>query len=112
MRLRVLFPVLLWGFFLEGENPHGDHGLGSLVELMFNAPPGTSYSYITIQLIGTTKLCLMGVPLSEVSYTSATTGRGDHEVHKGHVVGDTGEKTHTQNTKKKIMKPGSKTVFT
>jgi hypothetical protein len=23
---------------------------------------------------------------SEVSYTSATTGRGDHEVHKGHVV--------------------------
>jgi hypothetical protein len=28
------------------------------------------------------------------------------------VVGDTGEKTHTQNTKKKIMKPGSKTVFT
>jgi hypothetical protein len=28
----------------------------------------------------------MGVPTSEVSYTSATTGRGDHEVHKGHVV--------------------------
>jgi hypothetical protein len=29
----------------------------------------------------------MGVPTSEVGYTSATTGRGDHEVHKGHVVG-------------------------
>jgi hypothetical protein len=29
----------------------------------------------------------MDVPTSEVSYTSATTGRGDHEVHKGHVVG-------------------------
>jgi hypothetical protein len=29
----------------------------------------------------------MGVPSSEVGYTSATTGRGDHEVHKGHVVG-------------------------
>jgi hypothetical protein len=28
----------------------------------------------------------MGVPTSEVGLTSATTGRGDHEVHKGHVV--------------------------
>jgi hypothetical protein len=28
----------------------------------------------------------MGVPTSEVGYTSATTGRGDHEIHKGHVV--------------------------
>jgi hypothetical protein len=28
----------------------------------------------------------MGVPTSGVGYTSATTGRGDHEVHKGHVV--------------------------
>jgi hypothetical protein len=28
----------------------------------------------------------MGVPTSEVSYTSATTGMGDHEVSKGHVV--------------------------
>jgi hypothetical protein len=28
----------------------------------------------------------MGVPTSEVGYTSATTGRGDNEVHKGHVV--------------------------
>jgi hypothetical protein len=28
----------------------------------------------------------MGVPTSEVGYTSAITGRGDHEVHKGHVV--------------------------
>jgi hypothetical protein len=28
----------------------------------------------------------MGVPTSEVGYTTATTGRGDHEVHKGHVV--------------------------
>jgi hypothetical protein len=28
----------------------------------------------------------MGVPNSEVSHISATTGRGDHEVHKGHVV--------------------------
>jgi hypothetical protein len=28
----------------------------------------------------------MGVPTSEVGYTSATTGRGDYEVHKGHEV--------------------------
>jgi hypothetical protein len=28
----------------------------------------------------------MGVPAKEVGYTSVTTGRGDHEVHKGHVV--------------------------
>jgi hypothetical protein len=28
----------------------------------------------------------MGVPTLEVGYTSATTGRGDHEVHKGHVM--------------------------
>jgi hypothetical protein len=28
----------------------------------------------------------MGVPTSEVGYTSATTWRGDHEVRKGHVV--------------------------
>jgi hypothetical protein len=28
----------------------------------------------------------MGVPASEVGYTSATNGRGDHEVHKEHVV--------------------------
>jgi hypothetical protein len=28
----------------------------------------------------------MGVPTSEVGFTSATTVRGDHEVHKGHVM--------------------------
>jgi hypothetical protein len=33
----------------------------------------------------------MGVPTSEVGYTSATTGRGDNEVHKGNVVA---KKTH------------------
>jgi hypothetical protein len=38
MRSRVRFPVLPWGFFLDGEGPHGDHGLGSLVEFRFKAP--------------------------------------------------------------------------
>jgi hypothetical protein len=86
MRSRVIFPVLSWGFFLEGEDSHGEHGLGSLVELRFKAPPGTSYSYITIHLIRTMLLRHMGVQTSEVSYTLATTRRGDHKVHKGHVV--------------------------
>jgi hypothetical protein len=35
----------------------------------------------------------MGVPTSEVGYTSATAGREDHEVHKGHVVAF-GKKTY------------------
>jgi hypothetical protein len=36
----------------------------------------------------------MGVATSEVGYTSATTARGDHEVHTGHVVAFEGrEKT-------------------
>jgi hypothetical protein len=91
MRSPVRFPVLPWGFFLEGEDPNGDHGLGSLVEFRCKAPPGTSYSYITIHLIGTTLLRLMGVPNLEVGYTSATIGKGDHEVHRGHVVALEGE---------------------
>jgi hypothetical protein len=86
IKSRVRFPVLTWGFFLGGEDSHADYGHGSLVELRFKAPPGTSYSYMTIHLIGTIYLCLMSVPSSEVSYTSATAGRGDHEVHKGHMV--------------------------
>jgi hypothetical protein len=53
MRSQVQFQVLPWGFSLEGEHSHGNHGIGSLVELRFKAPPGTSYSYITIHLIGT-----------------------------------------------------------
>jgi hypothetical protein len=38
----------------------------------------------------------MGVPTSEVGYTSATTGRGDHEVHKGHAVA-LGKKVKTKH---------------
>jgi hypothetical protein len=30
MRSRVRFPVLPWEFYLAGEDPHSDHGLGSL----------------------------------------------------------------------------------
>jgi hypothetical protein len=31
IRSRVRFPVLPWEIFLEGEDSHGDHGLGSSV---------------------------------------------------------------------------------
>jgi hypothetical protein len=40
----------------------------------------------------------MGVPASEVGYTSATTGRGDYEVYKGHVVA-LGERYLAKRTK-------------
>jgi hypothetical protein len=49
-----------WGPGFDSRFCHGDfslkgnHGLGSSVELRFKAPPGTSYSYITIHLFGTT----------------------------------------------------------
>jgi hypothetical protein len=36
----------------------------------------------------------MGVPDSDVGYISATTGRGDHEVHKGHVAALRGKKSN------------------
>jgi len=42
------------GIFPEGENFRGDHGLGSLVEFRFKGPPGTTSSYITTLIIGTT----------------------------------------------------------
>jgi hypothetical protein len=48
---------------------------GALVAFKLKALPVTSYSYITIHLIGTTYPRLMGVPASEVGYTSATTRR-------------------------------------
>jgi hypothetical protein len=92
MRSRVQFPVLPWGFFLEGEDSHGDHNLGSLAE--FRLRPILVLHVITIHLIRTMKLRLMDVPTSEVSYTSAITGRGDHEVHKGHVVALAQNKTY------------------
>jgi hypothetical protein len=40
----------------------------------------------------------MGVPTSEVGYTSATARRGDHEVHDRHVVA-----LETKKLKKKII---------
>jgi hypothetical protein len=70
------------GIFPEGEDTRGDHGLGRLVEFRFKGPPGTPSSYITTHIIGTTELRLMGVPTSEVGYTTAMPRREDHEVPK------------------------------
>jgi len=42
------------GIFPEGEDSRRDHGLGRLVEFRFNGPPGTTSSYITTHIIGTT----------------------------------------------------------
>jgi hypothetical protein len=40
----------------------------------------------------------MSVPTLETGYSSATTGRGDHEVHKGHVVALGKKKVQWANT--------------
>jgi len=70
------------GILPEGEDSCGDHGLGRLVEFRFKGPPGTTSSYITTNIIGTTQLRLMGISPSEVGYTSVMPRREDHEVHK------------------------------
>jgi hypothetical protein len=50
----------------------------------------------------------MGVPTSEVGYTSTTTGRGYHEVHKGHVVA-LGKKEGRKERKKRKNLRGQNT---
>jgi len=40
--------------FPKGEDSHGDHGLGSLVEFRFKGPPGTTSSSVTTHIIGST----------------------------------------------------------
>ena len=42
------------GIFPEGEDSRGDHCLGRLVEFRFKGSPGTTSSYITTHIIGTT----------------------------------------------------------
>ena len=42
------------GIFPEGEDSCRDRGLGRLVEFRFKGPPGTTSSYITTHIIGTT----------------------------------------------------------
>jgi hypothetical protein len=52
----------------------------------------------------------MGVPTSEVGYTSATTGRGDHEVHKGHVT--LAKKNTIKLIKSRIVRTGETEIRT
>jgi hypothetical protein len=47
----------------------------------------------------------MGVPTSDVGYTSATTRRGDYEVHKGHVMALGGEKLKKNKKNIKTVSP-------
>ena len=72
------------GIFLEGEDSHGDHGLGKLVEFRFKAPPGTTSPSITTHTPSGQRNCASWA--SQVGYTPAMPRREDHEVHKGHVV--------------------------
>jgi hypothetical protein len=86
MRSRVRFPVSPWEFSFAGEDPRSDHGLGSLYNLGLRPLLSLhthTYHHSHHRGIVTAP---HGRPTSEVGYTSATTGRGDHEVHKGHVV--------------------------
>ena len=46
-------PGSTMGIFPEGEDSRGDHCLGRLVEFRFKGPPGTTSSYITTHIIGT-----------------------------------------------------------
>jgi hypothetical protein len=46
----------------------------------------------------------MGVTTSEVGYTPATAGRGDHEVHKGHVVAKKNSGNYYRTYLKKVIK--------
>jgi hypothetical protein len=45
----------------------------------------------------------MGVPTTDVGYTWATTGRGDHEIHKGHLVALGRTKKTLPSPKKEIF---------
>jgi len=50
----ISIPGSTVGIFPEGEDSRGDHILGRLVEFRFKGPPGTTSSYTTTHIIGTT----------------------------------------------------------
>jgi len=54
MNKTKIIPGCTVGIFPEGEEFHGDHGLGRLVEFRFKGPLGTTSFYITTHIIGTT----------------------------------------------------------
>jgi hypothetical protein len=81
MRSRVRFPVLPWEFYLAGEDPQSDNGLGSLYSLGLRPHlvlhahtyhPSHHRDNVTAPY---------GRPTSEVGYISSTTRRWDHEIY-------------------------------
>jgi len=66
------------GVFSEGEDSHGDHGLGRFAELGLRALLALHPPISPLTSSGQRNR----VPTSEVGYTSAMLRREDHEVHK------------------------------
>ena len=73
--------------FLEGEDSRGDHGLGSLVEFRFKAPPGTTSSSITTHTSSGQRNCALWAsqPQKSVTLLPCLEGRTTKST-KGHVV--------------------------
>ena len=75
------------GIFLRGEESHGDHGLGRLVEFRFKAPPGTTSSSITTHTPSGQRNCASWASQAQKSVTllPCLGGRTTKST-KGHVV--------------------------
>jgi len=83
------------GIFLQGEDSHGDHGLGRLVEFTFKAPPGTTSSSITTHTPSGKRNCASWAsqPQKSVALLPCPGGRNTKST-KGHVLA-LGEKNIT-----------------
>jgi hypothetical protein len=73
---------LPWGFFLKGEDFHGDHGLGCLVELMFLRPLLVLHIHISPSTSSGQCNCpsWASQPQKSVMLRPQPGGGGDHEV--------------------------------
>ena len=57
------------GIFLQGEDTHGVHDLGRLVEFRFKAPPGTTSSSITTHTTSGQRNCALWASQPQKSVT-------------------------------------------
>ena len=75
------------GTFLEGEDSHGDHGLGRLVDFRFKTPPGTTSSSIITHTSSGQRNCAAWAsqPQKSVTLLPCPGGRTTKS-RKGHVV--------------------------
>ena len=75
------------GIFLEGEDYHGEHGLGRLAEFRFKASPGTTSSSITTHTPSGQRNCASWAsqPQKSVTLLPCPGGRNTKST-KGHVV--------------------------